>query len=433
MKKFIAYILTLVLLFVPLSACGEQGSVPTSGGQEPISSDNVVDQPLPEEDLDTITHNLLADWYGYAARCEYLYGDMLWALSYLEPFFDSLSWNDLQTARAALQLAQRRAELIEPPDAAQMSFDDYDKLIQSGADVGPVQIAVSGVSSLKSSLLLEYRIYQTNLNSPIEEFFLTYQLAHLENWANIMQQLYELYLCYCAIETDYVLLAVDNDEEESRFLDAISEKCPQLNTRRAGNPQDKDTLLQKMNDLADEIERLDNEMSANVGLSQAGLDLFRDALEFDESGDRNTLDQYIASMTADAVELADFPTALPYPNWWYEQEDQDFLYTWEDAESGEKTSVMPGDAIETPPDQYYIKWPGTPLEKYQSYLETLEGYGISAEFITEKDGTHTAFYELQTGSFALIWEENDVSFFTMDGSICFAPPWYVIHARQTAF
>lgn len=432
MKKFIAYILTLALLFVPLSACGEQESIPASGGQEPISSDNAVDQPLSEEEMDTITHNLLADWYAYAAWCEYLYGDMLWALSYLDPFFDSHSWDDLQTARAALQVAQRWVEQIDPPQATQMSLDDYDKLIQSGADVGYVQIAVSGISSLKSSMLLEYRIYQTYLNSPIEEFFLTYQLAHLENWASIMRQLYEIYLCNCAVETDYVLLAVDNEVEESRFLDAIAEKCPELNARRAGNPQDKDALLQKMNDLADEIERLDNEMSANVGLSQAGLDLFRDALESDPFSDMNTLDQYIASMTADAVELTDFPTALPYPNWWYEQEDQDFIYIWKDVESGEKSSGMTGDTIKVPPDQYYIEWPGIPLEKYQSYLETLEGYGISAEFITEKDGTYTAFYELQTGSFALIWEENDVSFLTMDGSVCFAPPWYVIHAHQTA-
>lgn len=429
MKKLIVFILALALLCVPLTACGGQD---TNNKQEPLPSGDVTDQPS-SEDLDTITHNLLADWYGYAARCEYLYGDMLWALSYLEPFFESHSWDDLQTARAALQLAQRRAELIDPPEAAQMSLDDYDKLIQSGADVGPVQIAVSGISSLKSSLLLEYRIYQTNLNSPIEEFFLTYQLAHLENWASIMRQLYDLYLYDCAVETDYVLLAVDNEEEESRFLDAIAEKCPKLNTRRAGNPQDKDALLQKINDMADEIERLDNEMSANVGLSQAGLDLFRDALEFDPSSDMNTLDQYIASMTADAVELADFPTSLPYPNWWYEQEDQDFLYTWEDAESGEKTSLMPGDAIEVPPDQYYIKWPGIPLDEYQAYLETLEGYGISAEFVTEKEGTYTAFYELQTGSFALIWEGNEVSFLTTDGSVCFAPPWYVIYAIQTAF
>ena len=433
MKKLIAYILALALLCVPLSACGGQGSVPTSGGQEPDSPSGELDQSLTEEALGEATHRLLADWYGYVARCEYLYGDMLWALSYLEPFFESHSWDDLQTARAALHLAQRRAELIDPPDAAQMSLDDYDKLIQSGADVGPVQIAVSSISSLKSSLLLEYRLYQSSLNSPGEEFFLTYQLTHLENWARLMEQIYELYLHDCAIETDYLLLTVDNEEEEAHFIQSIMEKCPQINARRAGNPQDQEALLQKMNDLADEMERLDEEMSANVGQAQAGLDLFKDALEFDVSGDMDALNQYIASMTADAVELMDFPASVPYPNWWYEQEDQDFLYTWEDAESGEKTSIMPGDTIQVPPNQYYIKWPGIPLNEYQSYLETLEGYGISAEFVTEKEGTHTAFYELQTGTFALIWEGNEVSFLTTDGSVCFAPPWYVIYAIQTAF
>ena len=407
MKKIAAWVLTLALLCVLLSACGSQ---------EPGET-----QP---EELGEITHRLLADWYGYAARCEFLYGDMLWALSCLEPFFEDHSWNSLQTARAALYLAERRAELIEPPEAAQMSFEDYDQLIQSGADVGPVQTAVDSISSLKSYLLLDYRLCRIYLNSPGEEIFLTYELDHFQNWASLLQQIYELYLQDCAIETDYVLLAVDNEEEEARFIQAITEKCPQLNARRAGNPQDPEALLEKIAVLNDELERLSQELSANVGQSQAGLDRFRDASVPD------ALSQYVSSMTADAVDLTDFPAALPYPDWWYEQEDESVLYTWEDGEDGEMISMMPGDTLETPPDQCYVRWPGVSLDEYQSYLNALDGYGISAAFVTEKEGTRTAFFQLPTGSFALIWAEDEASFLTTEGWVCFAPPWYVLNSHQ---
>lgn len=418
MKKLVAWVLLLSLLYVPLSACSRQAPAPS--GSEAAS---------PEE-LSGITHRLLSDWYGYLARCEYLYGDMLWALSYLEPFFENHSWDSLQTARAALHLAEQRAELIEPPETVQMTFDDYDKLIRSGADVGPVQIAVDSISSLKSSLLLDYRLYRIYLNSPGEEFFLTYQLDHFKNWTSLMQQSCELYLRDCAIETDYVLLAVDDEEEAARFIEAITEKCPQINARRAGNPQAPEALLEELAVLTDELEALTNELSANAGQSQANLDLFRDASEFDISGGTDALEQYISSMAAGAVELTGFPNALPYPDWWYEQEDETFLYTWEDQEDGGKTSKLPGDAMEIPPDQYYVQWPGISLDEYQSYLDVLDSYGISAEFVTEKDGTYTALFQLPTGAFVFIWDENETSFFTMEGSVCFAPSWYVLRSRQ---
>ena len=424
MKKHIALVLALALLFVPLNACGTQQPDPSGSGMPQPSSE------VPDKELSEVTHRLLADWYGYIARCEYLYGDMLWVLSYLEPFFEDHSWDSLQTARAALYLAQRRTQLIEPPQSAQMSFDDYDMLIQSGADVGSVQLMVDGISSEKSAVLLDYEIYQSSLDSPAEELFLTYQLAHFADWAGLIRQIYELHLRSCALETDYVLLAVDNQEEEARFLEAITEKCPLIHAQRANSPQGQDALLKEQSAVLDELEQLTNELSANVGQSQASLGLFKDALNVDASGGMDKLSQYISAMSADAVELTGFPSALPYPNWWYTQEAEDVLYTWENGEDGKKTSLMPGDSIEAPPDQCYIAWPDVSLEEYYAYLESLEGYGIHAQFVTEKEESYTAFFELQTGSFTFIWEENKVSFLTLDGSVCFAPPWYVIYGLQ---
>lgn len=432
MKKLIAYVLTLALLCVPLAACGGQQpdpSDPAGSGTSQAPPEGASPEGAPE-DLSEITHRLLADWYGYVARCEYLYGDMLWAVSYLEPFFEDHSWDSLQTARAAQSLAQRRAELIGPPEAAQMSFEDYDKLVQSGADVSPVQLAVDSISSLKSSVLVDHQLYQSSLNSPSEELFLTYQLAHFEHWANLIRQICELNLQSCAIETDYVLLELDHEEEEARFIEAITEKCPQINARRSDDPQDPDALLMELSAVLDELERRTNELNEVEGQAQAGLDLYRDALESALSGAADALDQYVASMSADAVDLTGFPSALPYPSWWYAQEAGEILYTWNVGE--EKKSLLPGDPIEAPPDQSYITWPDVSLEDFQAYLDTLAGYGLPAEAVTEREGTYTAFFQLQTGSCALIWEESKTSFLATEGSVCFAPPWYVICGLGTA-
>jgi len=424
MKKLTAWILALALLCGSLSACG---------GQPPVQSGSEAAPQAQPEEISEVTHKLFADWYAYLSRCEYLYGDMLWALSYLEPFFENHSWDSLQTARAALSLAERRAVLIDPPEAVQMTFEDYDKLIQSGADVSPVQYSVDSIPSLKSSVLVDYQVYRNRLNSPAEGFFLTYDLAGFEDWAGLKRQFCELNLQICADETDYVLLQVDDEEEEARLIEAISEVCPQINARRAGNPQDPDALLKDVDGLLDEIERLLNELSANVGQSQANLDQTAEAMEIDTSGGMEVLSQYAASMAANAVELSGFPAALPYPDWWYEQEYENFMFSWEDGEGGEHDLVLPGDTIEAPPDGYFAEWPDVPLEEYQAYLANLKLNGISAEFITEDEGKHTAFFQVQTGSFAIIWEENTASFLTMEGSVCFAPLWYVLQHPQAAF
>lgn len=419
MNKITAWILALVLLCAPLTACGGQQSL----------SDGEASGQAAQEELGGIIHKLFADWYAYAIRCEYLYGDMLWSLSYLEPFFEDHSWGSLQTARAAQNLAQLRAEASDPPEASQMTPDDYNKLLQTGADVSAVQFAVDSLSTIKNALLLDHRNYRNCLNSPAEEIFLTYQLSNFENWASLIQQIYEIHLQICAIETDYMLLQVDNEEEEARLIEAITEKCPQINARRDGNPQEPDTLLENLDALLGETEQLINELTIVVGQAQAGLDRFSDTI--DEADGVDNIRDYVAIMVANSVDLKDFPAALPYPDWWYEQENEEFLFTWKSDEGEERTRVLPGDAIETPPDEYFIKWPDVSLDEYQAYLETLERSGISAKFITEEEGEHIAFFQIQESSFALVWEESEVSLLTMEGSVCFAPFWYVLHHRQT--
>lgn len=426
MKKKISLALTLVMLCALLAACGGHSpdSNPSGGGAAGLTS---------SEELDEITHRLLADWYGYIVRCEYLYGDMRWALSYLDPFFENHSWSSLQIARAAMDLAKRETEAAAVPLEPQMTFDDYDKLTRSGADVSAVQLAVNSLQSLTDAVSLDYHVFRDCLNSPAEEFFLTYELSYFENWASLMGRMYDIQLRNCAVETDYLLLSIDNEESEARFVEAIAANCPQINARREDNPQDQDALMTQLTQQTDELEMLVGELSDVTGQAKANLELFRDMADLDPAGSNmDNVKESISAIAAGAVDLKDFPTALPYPDWWYERDNETFMYVWNEkshGEGGEDEQALliptPGDIIETPPDQYLVKWPDVPKDEYLSYMLQIQKDPDIAENLKKgKEGdAYLAYCETASVRFSLIWEENEVSLMS-DGSVCLAPYWY---------
>lgn len=433
MKKIAASILTLAMLCTLLAACGGQQQLQDTSPTPNTSDDPGMADQTSSEELDAIAHKLLADWYAYTIRCEFLYGDMRWALSYLDPFFEDLSWDSLQTARAAMAIAKRRAEATNAkPLEAQMTSEAYDKLAQSGAYVSAVQLVVNSIQTAKDAAALDYHVYRDHLNSPSEAFFLTYELETFEDWVHLMQQIYDIELRTCAVQTDYLLSCLDSEDEEARFVEAITEKCPQINAWRKDNPQDQDELEKLSNELLNEQQTLTNELAAVVGRSQADLELFRDASEIDTDGGMDELRRYVAAIAADAVDLKGFPIALPYPDWWYEKDNETFTYLWnntEDEEDDTQNFVMPGDVIDAPPDQCIVEWVDVSLEEYLTYLELVKRYKIPAQYTSEKEGRYTTYYEFRTASFVLVWEENEVSLFVLEGSVCFAPIWYIYHTR----
>lgn len=425
MKKIVSLALAFVMLCSLLTACGRQSSNPSPSGGKTAGLTS-------SEELDEITHRLLADWYGYIVRCEYLYGDMQWALSYLPPFFEDHSWSSLQTARAAMDLAKRETEAAAIPLEPQMTFDDYDKLTRSGADVSAVHLAVDSLQSLIDSVSLDYHVFRDSLNSPAEEFFLTYGLSYFENWADLMRQIYDIHLCNCAVETDYLLLSIDNEESEARFAEAIAANCPQINTRREENPQDKDALMAQMTQQMDELEALVGKLSDVTGQARANLELYRDSVDLDPVDHVNDVDEYISAFAADAVDLKDFPIALPYPDWWYERDNETFFYMWNKKEGESEPVIMPGDTITAPPDQYLVEWSGVSKDEYLSYILQIQKDPSIAENLKKgnQDGTYLSLYETESASFSLIWEEDTVTLMS-DGSVCLAPYWYAYLQRTS--
>lgn len=431
-KKLIAAVLACFLLCAPLAACGGGDASKGSGEIPPLIA-------LSAEENEALTHKLLEDWYGYLIRCEYLYGDLLWALSYLDAFFENRSWDSLQTARAAMASAMRRAEtvretLLEP----KMNPEDYSRLIQAGADVSAVQLAIGGIQTyVVDPVLLVYQNYRSFLNSPGELLFIEYDFNCFKEWARLERKSYEINLHDCAVETNYLLLSLDSETEEARFIEFVKERCPQLSRWMEGAPQTQEELMDLSAELLNGLEAVSNEMSSLLGQLQAGLELNRDAVNsLDIEGGSESLSQFLDDMADGAADLKGFPSALPYPDWWYDSRNEVVSYFWDEAvcgaegETEPRRFAVPGDAILTPPDTFVMRWADVPLASCLAYIDALEGFQISAGYAKEEEGVFTAYYEVPSGSFVLSWEEEGVSFYPLEGSVCFAPPWYLYLTRR---
>lgn len=414
MKKAIAYILTLAMLCPLLTACVGQGST-----RENASSAS-------NGELSEIKDKLFTDWYAYAIRCEELFGSMRWALSYLDPFFEDHSWDSLQIAWAAMNKAKFLAEHVEPPEA-KMTTGNYDKLVQHGKDVGSFWFVIDSIRELKDSVLGDYSFYQQCLSKPSETIFLSAELATFEHWAHVMQQIYDAYLQDFAIQTDCLLLSLDDIESSVNLSGAIAENCPQINAWRKDNPQDIDELINLSAIVGDKLETLvRRDLSSIVGQMAAILDKENEL--FDTIDSMENMEQYMTLKATSATELVGFPTALPYPNWWIDH-DADFMYLWDDGtEDEEDGPLMPGDTISSPPNQYLVKWPGISKEDYLSYVIQVQK-AIGQNLVKGKKGSaYITYYESASAEFTLIWEENVVDFMS-DGSVCLAPYWYTYLQR----
>lgn len=414
MKKLLAYLLAFAMLCVPLTACGGQKSPQHSAS---------------DEELSEIADKLYIDWYAYLIRCEELFGSMGWALSYLDPFFEDHSWDSLQIAWAAMNQAKFLAENVEPPET-KMTSDDYDTLVRHGMDAGSFWLAVDSISRLRDSVLDDYGFYQKCLNSPSETIFTADDLACFEQWAHTLRQITDSYLHSFAIETDYLLLALSDVESSVDLPASVEKNCPRINAWRENNPQDKDGLLTQLTLVMEDLEALvARDLSSVVGQLTARLNMEKDLYaELDVANNAEDARRYIALRTAGASELVDFPTALPYPGWWADH-DADFMYLWDSGtEGGENDAaktIMPGDTIRVPPNQYLVKWPDVSKEDFLSYIVQIQRNQDIAQNLKlgKEGGVYLAYYESESAAFSLFWEENEAALMS-DGSVCLAPLWY---------
>lgn len=421
MKNIITYILTLALLCTLLASCAKQKVL-----SETSSHTKMASQTQEEEFYYEITRKILEDWYVYLLQCEHLYGNMCWAVSYLDSFLEDHSWDSLQIAQAAMESAKEDVDSlieIEP----QATADDYENLLQFGMDLGDYSHMINGFSQKLILSRIPYQVYRSYLNSPANMIFSNNDLMYIKDWSHLIQKKFDIRLHILAAMTDLLLFSVDNEEVKTVFADFLVENCPQIESWRKENPEDSQALIKLINELSTESDTLNLESSRLDGKFQL-IQSFR----HDRTNWANNMideDEYAAVMASDLADLNGFPILLPIPMWWFKNFEESYCtYMWY-SEDGETKYVHPGDVISSPPDQCYREWNGVSLEEYCDYIEKLNSYGITEKASwQETEHMYCTYYELES-TFLLVWNDDKVTFLTTDGSVCFAPPWYILHTR----
>jgi len=327
---------------------------------------------------------------------------MLWCFSYIGAFADERSWESLQLARMAFYTAEREVSNLEPPGQA-LEYGDYDPLIQAGKDVSFVQPAIEFFADQKESVLIDCQGVRRGLDGDVFwEPALSSALRSVDHHA----QIYECQLRYLAVETEYLLLALDDAALAEQFRAFVAENCPRIDSFRVEGDMERQEALATA--CADDLEALTAGSAQLLGEARALLPLFSAAAE---SG----------TLAEDAVQIEGLPVLAPYPGW-YDGKEMEAEFSWTGAD-GTAACPAAGGTLERTADSCILTCPGVTRDGLLAYRDILERCGLSYQLREEGDRLSvTCVYE---GGSTLFLLSGDTVRISMDGApLCFVPSWY---------
>lgn len=414
MKRIkIFFAVTLLLVFLgSLAACKYAG---TERGTEDTGS--VAITAAEEREL---TARLLNDWGNCLLTYEYVYGDLLWAVSYIEDFRENCSWDNLLIARMAVNNAWKYIDSREIPEM-EMTDEDYDYFFQQDKDIAFVQYQGDLFEADKNSALLTCKLFSQMLDN---DMFWSYDLENEVQLTKIEKNEYTYGLQVLAVSTDYLIFTLDDSDLAERFNRFVAENCPRINALRTDGDQDGEQLTEIAITIMKERMRNAEEMNVLVGKVTSTGNLFIEAL-----GSDNVEEEHI--LIDHAVVIKDVPLFLPYPDWFNVADNSDIEYLWKD-EKEELRVPREGEELSRTPDTCLMTFPGVTRQELEEYCSLLEQYGYPMTVDEEKEDGYWVYYFIEDARFSFIAKENRVEchIYEPDVSFCFAPEWYILYCSH---
>lgn len=404
MKRTIAFLTAVLILCSWLTACGGADALGPETEDQAGEPENQAEE-LPEQQL-------LSDWFDYLFACENLYGDMQWAISYINDFLETPSWEQLQIARMALNTAKLYIEQREKPEET-MTAEEYNQFLQQGMDISFVHPEIGSFQrgkqmALDSCLQLEYGLFQGA--------FGVRERANLAQYTNILQQEFQQDIRYLALCTDYLLLTLGDDDWTQKLRSFTTEHCPLIAAEQT-DIDDPEALYESASALLDD-EALETMRNEEIGSARASLNRLEYALA---NGDLEMIAANVASIDG-------LPLLLPCPDW-YDPESAEYYYYWSESD-GNRTYPVEREDIREAPDGCTIICPSVSLESLLDYRDALNEVGLECLSTQEENGHCNVYYEVGESTFVFTWEEDAVQIFMLEEPICLAPIWYFYGISQ---
>ena len=412
-KRFIAALLAAALIGSLTAACAAPSA---QGTEDTVSHSAGSIDPGTEMDEELVTA-LLSDWFDHLYACERYYGDMLWALDYLEDYLNAPTWDGLLKARTALRAGAGAAELL-PQNAPSLTGEDYAVFMDQGLDVSFVPSALEDMQSARYSVLTMYHQFQTDTMSAV---FWDSNARTFAEKVQLQKDICDTQLSYLAVVNDYLLMVFADSGQISTFRSFVEENCPQISSRRSAGADEAESYYEQANELIDDIEGYIMSTNEIIGQMDAHNAIYADALL---SGDWSILTN--GAVHIDGLTAADM---IPFPDW--SSGDFEARYFYYTGEDGAISFPAVGEILERAPDGCVITYPGVTKEAFLNYRDELAQIGLSClDTVEDATGVCTVYYPFGEKSFALTWDPDGARAEMPNGVVCFAPLWYIIAMRE---
>ncbi len=361
------------------------------------------------EEAETPETRMMNDLLNYLYYCEILYDDMLWTLDYSERYDAERTWETLQLARAAVRLARRDIDALAMPEGS-LTAQDIRALMRKGIDATFFRSDEDSFSMDRTTMLNTL----TNLeNGIMHDAFMADTWTHYVEWAAIERRMADFNLRYLAWLADAVLAELDDPDWTAQLDEALRTYCPAIAARRGDTPLTKGEAVDTAGaQLMDEFEVLQKELNRTLGVLNANINDYRQAIE---NGD-------LAWLQARAVEISGLPMLVPNEEW---LDQAAVTYYW--REDGKVLPLpRPGEALPRVPDGCLYAVDGVSLETLREYVSLLAMAGYPEPEALEDVGTVAYQYKLAGSAFSIVWEADHVDLMMTENPVCLVPMAYLL-------
>ena len=333
---------------------------------------------------------LVSEWEIGLEAAEKLYGNMLWALDYIDAWTQSTNWDDLACARTACILISGYLNEAEYPS---LTLTNEEK----------IELAKAGVTT---DILMDYSL-PVGTQQEMYDYFRRHLLPRLDTeacWQYELESVKDLagaIRLYLRMDCDYLRLATnylylplyDHAEAEERW-----------SVLQARYPIIFPAEFAWMDDAAS-MEKLNDDLLVDTDIPAE----LNGALIRCVERDKRALEYLIEGAMAPMLDIANQPDVLPIPLW-YDTELAGFApFRYND----DKTMTFPkcGDMLTVEDCNIYLQQTDVSLEQTEGYMDMIRSY---VKAMSRTENAWTVLMEDYTVSVS--WENQAVVMFFLGES-----------------
>lgn len=328
---------------------------------------------------------LLSEWEAGLEAANALYGNMFWALDYIDAWTQDTTWENLALARTACILISGYLDEYEYPQLT-LTDDQMAELANAG-----VALDVLGeYYEPDADRLMMHTYFRKHLLPGLDASAIwAHELENVKDYSTAIHAYLQTECDILRYATNYLCLPLYNPEEGEALIRELKATYPVLFPREAVWIAEKEAL--------EEINVSINDETIPTVMGEMDAAILRSI-----SRSENAVLDFKDGMKIETLSIAGAPDTLPVPQW-YDVEAAGFICF---RYNEDKTLYYPacGDTLVRDDCNIYLQQTDISLEQVEAYMETVSPY---AQAVTRTDNSWTV--QMKGYHVSVSWENQVVT------------------------